>query len=164
MLPGTAVVTRTSLVTTLPARNFTGNYAAGEQAYIQPPANKIYVINRMLIEIQDTGVIGVGTYGVIAGLSNGISVQVRLVSDDSVVLDLTDGKTIKTNGDWAGLCYDAVINDAGAGNLGYVNVRWTFGKSGSPLRIRPTEKLTVNFSDDLTGLSTHYFMVQGFEY
>lgn len=145
-------------------KNFNADYSGGEQAILQPPANKIYSINRMLVEILDTGVMGVGTYGAISAISNGISVQVQLTADDSVLLDLMDGITVKTNGDWAALCYDAVINDTGAGNLGYVNVRWTFGKSGSPLRIRPTEKLVVNFSDNLVGLTEHRFMAQGVSY
>jgi hypothetical protein len=121
-----------------------------------------YYLERMIVHIEDGGTWQVVTYGSIAALANGIEIGIYNSSDDSLVQDLLDGLPIKNNGQWARVCYDVDILAAlGAGNT-MGTVRWTFGKSGQPLWIPEGQYLGAVINDDLTGLTDHTFMVQGY--
>jgi hypothetical protein len=116
------------------------------------------VISRMLIYIEDNASVVAGNYGGLSALSTGVSVtQVS----GSETLNLHGQVTIKTNADWARLCYDVDYTGFGAGNQ-YVHVRWTFAKSGIPVEMESGDTLNMVISDDLTNLVSHYAMVQGY--
>ncbi len=80
-----------------------------------------------------------------------------------VVKDLTDGLPIKSNAAWGRVCYDIDISTFGTGD-NFVECRWTFAKSGKFLELngQAGEWLEAYLSDDLSGLVSHTFMVQGF--
>ena len=119
---------------------------------------KIY---RMIVTYTDgTGAV-ISEYGNLnAALSTGI--EVKLVrSGGAVLVDLTDGVPVKTNGDWIRLCYDYSFQNHGNGD-DYFGVRWTFANSGKPLVLAETDRLEFIVGDDLTELTAHYAVIQGF--
>jgi hypothetical protein len=142
-----------------------GNYSAGgagaTEFFIQPPANTLYVLHRMIIHIHDSTAFSAEKYGALAALANGISVTVDQISPAVELVDLTDGIPIKSNAEWGQVCFDVDLASYGQGDV-YLNARWTFSKAGQPVVINENQKLAVTLNDDLTGLVDHYFMVQGY--
>ncbi len=139
-----------------------GDYRTGEVFRIDAPPGFICVIYRMLVHIQDAVSWRADRYGGLgAALPNGISIWVR--SDDPTrEVELTDGIPIKSNAEWAQVCYNTEQTAFGAGD-DYLRARWTFSNSGQPLILRgdSNDRLTVELSDDFTGLVAHTFKIQG---
>lgn len=117
------------------------------------PADETIELERLLVYIQDTGNFNVASYGNGITLANGLEIEAAGV-------DLLDGQPIKTNADWAALCYDLSYFSFGVGDNAAA-VRWTFGKAGAPLILESLETIAVTVNDDMTGLTGHRFMVQG---
>jgi len=141
-------------------KNANGNYASATDFWIEH-GSRYMVIHRMIVFIEDTTNWSAANYGDLAGpLTNGVLVRVT-DPDDTVTLDLLDGVPVKTNAGWSTMSYDTQNITLGAGNE-YMVVRWTFAKSGAPLTLRPGHKLKATFEDNLTGLVSHRFMVQGY--
>lgn len=137
-----------------------GNYSTVQgEFYITPGTAHRYAIHRMLVHIQDTGPISADEYGALTALTNGVRVVIK-DGTDTEILDLLAGTTVKSNAQWGQMCYDATPSTYGSG-LDFVNVRWTFAKSGNPLLIQQNHKLSVLLDDNLSGLSAHTFLVQG---
>jgi hypothetical protein len=131
------------------------------QFYRQVPSGKTWLIHRMIVQIEDAASgFNADTYGGISALTNGILVQVRNPAG-AVARDLTDGVPIRANSHWARYCYDTDIDAFGAGS-DFFSVRWTFANSGSPLRLLPGWRFNVLLNDDLQGLLSHTFQIQGF--
>lgn len=124
------------------------------------PENQCYEIHRMIIHIADNGKIESQLYGALPKLTNGVTVELR-DADDSLVHLLSNGEPVDHNCAWGALCYDMRIDDRGAGVDGFVNVRWTFEKSGEPLRLTEGQYLQIIVNDNLTGLIEHHFMIHG---
>lgn len=143
--------------------NVNGNYSSAEEIfYIQPPAGQVFRIERMIVNLRDGSGFRADKYGKINnGLVNGI--ELRIQNDEGTVVNLTNGINIKTNGDWAGVCYDATLYKEGSGD-DYLAVRWTFSRAGYPLRLvgDNNERLELVVNDDLSDLTHHYFQVQGY--
>lgn len=140
-------------------KNANGDYSGGEEIfYIAPPAGQTYELERMLIYVQDTGTFDAAKYGNGATLTTGI--VVRVANDAGTLLDLTDGEPVKTNTHWGRQCYDVEVKAWGTGDEVMV-VRWTFAKSGRPIRLHAGERLEVVLNDALDVLVGHYFQVQG---
>jgi hypothetical protein len=143
-------------------KSFVGDYSlAQEIAYIQPGADEVFYLARMIVSIQDGVGFAAAKYGAInGGLSNGI--QIRVIDDTGVLVDLTDGVPILNNASWAGFCYDADVKAWGVGDE-FLPVRWTFSKSGAPIKLigANNARLEVLMDDDLTDLVAHRFLVQG---
>lgn len=142
-------------------KNANGNYAgAVEEFYIEPAAGESYTLTRMIVSFEDAGGMQAQEYGNIgSALTNGIEVKV-VNEDDTVIMDLTDGVPVKTNSQWARLCYDVDVKSWGSGNDLCV-VRWTFTKSGDAIYLEEGQRLVVYLNDSLVGLISHYFLVQG---
>lgn len=118
-------------------------------------------ISRMIVHIEDTANPSAAHYGNTgAALTNGIQI-LKLDADGATIQDITDDSTIKKNSQWGEYCFDVVLDSFGSGN-DYVQVRWTFAKTGTPLRLGPGEQLAIRLNDDLTGLINHTFMLQGY--
>lgn len=117
-------------------------------------------IYRMLVYLKDQTDFWTETYGGRSALTNGLLVQKRLISDDSVIVDYLDGLPIKSNPDWGRVCYDTVPDELRAGQR-HLKVRWSFYKSGQPISLSKEEYFCVVIQDDLTPLAEHYFSVQG---
>ena len=116
-------------------------------------------IERMIVSIEDTGTVGADDYGAIAsGLSNGIDVE---LVNSGTTTDILDGLPVQTNLDWAALCYDATEPTFSGGGNKAVVVRWTFAKSGAPLRLIKDDVFRIRINDNCTGLIRHRFQIQG---
>ncbi|UCE39323.1 MAG: hypothetical protein JSW00_08920 [Thermoplasmata archaeon] len=118
-------------------------------------------IYRMIVTYQDGTGGNVSEYANLnAALTTGIEVKVIRRDGSTVLQDLTDGLPVKTNGDWARLCYDAQLISWGGGD-DYFCVRWTFTRGGSPIRLEPGQSLRMIINDDLTNVTNHWALVQG---
>ena len=128
---------------------------------LQPrTGEKALLVHRLIINVIDFGTFDSGSYGNAISLTNGVDIKVHNASDDAVLVDLLDGNPIITNVDWGGVCYDIALSTFGTGNE-RLGARWTFEKSGAPLRITETMYLAVTINDDMTGLIKQTFMFQG---
>lgn len=144
-------------------KNANGNYSGAAEEFLLIPTKTMHV-GRILISYEDTTSMQAQEYGNFGvALTNGIEVETR-DDNDSVFSDLTDGIPIKTNAQWAQLCYDVDVKSWGAGNELLV-VRWTFERYGTttPVTLEPGHKLVVKLNDDFTGLITQYFIAEGVE-
>ena len=116
-------------------------------------------INRMIVSIVDAGTFDATLYGNRIELPNGILVE---VIENGIVTDLTEGEPITSNSEWSAMCYDFHYIDIGTGDNVAV-IRWTFARAGHPLELNKGDKLRVTIQDDLTGLTAHYFQLQGWQ-
>jgi len=145
-------------------KNANGNYSGGLQEFkIVPGNNKIFIINRMIVQIRDSGQFTASTYGALGALNNGVFVRTK--NGSGVKVDLTDNLAIKSNAEWGRVCYDTQLISWGVGDS-FILVRWTFGRSGTQIWLDNSrgDYLSVDLNDDFTGLVAHYFLVQGFDY
>ena len=143
-------------------KNANGDYSsAADIFYIRPPAATVYRVHRMLISYEDTSGMIAAEYGnLAAALTNGITIRVQ--DDDGTISDMTDGVPVKTNAEWGRMCFDADVKTWGSGNELFV-ARWTFAKSGAAVVLDGglNQRLEVVLNDDLRGLISHYFLLQG---
>lgn len=146
--------------TTSGTKAATGNYASPTDFYITATAPMW--IERMILCIVDTKGMVPGEYGDLgAALTNGWEIKVKN-ADDVVINDITDGVPIKTNAGIGRSCYDVALHAwTAASTEEVVLARFTFAKAGSELFLRETEKLVITLEDNLSGLISHYFQVQG---
>ena len=142
-------------------KDASGNYSGGSitDFFIQPPIDKVYDLDRIIIQIEDNGNMDAGSYGNGINLTTGITVQ-KQDSAGNVLIDLLDGLNIFTNGEWARYNYDIASTDFGTG-ANYVHIRWSFNKSGEGIILKNREKLVITLNDNFSGLNGHYFMAQG---
>ena len=140
-----------------------GNYSgAPTPFYIQPAADEILRILRVVVFIRDSGSFKASGYGSVGGdLTNGIKVEV--VDNSGTLIDLTAQESIVTNAGWGSYCYDVDVKTWGTGDE-VLLCRWTFGKAGFPLRLvgDNNERLEFILNDDFTFLVHHAFHCQGF--
>lgn len=139
-----------------------GDYSiTPEIFYIQPPVTEVYIMNRLIISIHDTGNFTASIYGAGAILPNGVDIQIK--RNGTSLVNLTNGHPVKENGGWGDFCYDVDVSDY-TGNDNYTHVRWTFEKAGAPLLLNGAQNDTfeINLSDDFTFLTEHTFVVQGY--
>ena len=130
--------------------------------YWQCPTGWHADIERMVVHIRDGANWDADDYGANAlSLAGGILCRIWNATD-GVVLDLLDGEPIKANADWGRVCYDIRLDDFGQGS-DFMQVRWTFAKSGSPVHLNGDagDRLEIIIRDDCTFLTAHYFMIQG---
>lgn len=143
----------------------TGNHlaAAAEYSASAPAGNAdvdLLIIQRLVVYIQDATAFRASWYGGIgAGLTNGLGLSIN-DSEGNKLLDLTGGESIKTNGQWGGICFDTHLSEYGAGSESLA-VRYTFEKSGSPVVLTNGETLCLEANDDFSGLEAHTFFLQG---
>lgn len=151
-------------------KNFNGDYrdpegSGPEVAYFTASQDRTEV-HRMIISIEDTSGMQPNEYGNLgAALTNGI--EVKLYDHNDVEqIDLTDGVAIVDNSGWAHLCFDVELKSWGnTPAVDLVVVRWTFARSGAPLKLQTGWYLAVEIgADNLSGLTHHQFMIQGRTY
>ena len=136
--------------------DFIGDYSSGLNAYIQPPQGEVWLIYTLIVTMVDDGTMRNDYYGGIAGgLTNGI--RLRKYEGSALLVDITNGKPIKTNMDWAQYTYETRIDQLGSGD-NYLHARWG---STIPIRLRDTDRLQIEMSDDFTGLISQTFNFQG---
>lgn len=142
-----------------------GSHLTNENWEYAPSARSTMRVMRMLVTIEDTSGIAQDEYGNLgASLTSGILVRTA-DSSGATILDLLDGGAIRTNADWSRYCYDVQLHSWTASPTNeMVSVRWTFDKAGVPIRLEggKSESIQVRLRDNLTGLVTHNFIVQGY--
>jgi hypothetical protein len=143
--------------------NAIGDYTTPIELKVTPATRQGLEIHRMIVGVEDSASsMSPGEYGGLgAALSNGIVVSVK---NSSGTLYTLTAFPITTNLEWAQHCHDLQQHTWGTGNDGY-SVRWTFSKSGYPVVIADNDDtwLSIDLSDNFTGLITHRFIVQGYE-
>lgn len=143
-------------------KNARGDYSVTpEEFYFECPEGQRAAIARLIISASDTAGMQTSDYGnITGGLTNGYTILVK-DSAGNTIIDLTDTWPIQTNGMLTRYCYDVAIREWGSGDE-FLGARWTFAKSGIPLFLEPGDRFSITFSDDLQGLLTHHFMLQGY--
>lgn len=142
--------------------NWNGDYSSTPGvAKVTAATGEKLVVARLIVEIEDTTGSSVDDYGNITnGLSNGIELK-HYNANDVVISDLTSGVPVTNNGSWAGHSYDGRLVTWGAGNE-LILTRWSFFNSGVPgIFLWPGDYLAIEMNDDLQGLISHRFLVQG---
>ncbi len=135
------------------------DYGTGQAFKVTCPDGWVYRVARMIVVIADGPSFAADKYGNLAALTNGIELKLYN-ADGTERLDLTGGFPIKQNGQWNCFCFDTRLDDYGA-VVHFLSVRWSFDKSGLPLLLNAGDHLDVEMNDDLTGLITHTFNMQG---
>lgn len=142
--------------------NANGDYSGAEEIfYIEPPAGEIWRVARMIVHIEDATAMWAARYGGEAALGTGVVVRVQ--DDSGTIIDLTDAIPVKTNAQWAAMCFDVDVKAWGTGTE-LLAVRWTFTKAGQFIRLDgdSNERLEIVLNDDLRGLISHRFFIQGY--
>jgi hypothetical protein len=93
-------------------------------------------------------------------LANGVEIGVYRVSDDALMVDLTDGMPITHNTEWARLTFDVRADNYGAGDR-FVSAHLCFLGTGLPLMLSEKEYLAVTVNDNLSTLNHHMFTAHG---
>lgn len=136
-----------------------GNYASAAEDFYYEVTGSGVEIHRMIVMVRDTGAFDAADYGNSIALTNGIDVLVYDANEDTE-RSFVGGKKIKNNIGWGALCFDADVKTWGIGDE-FLLVRWTFAKSGAPLRLQKSDKLVVRLNDDFSGLVDQTFQIQG---
>jgi len=124
------------------------------------PANLKLNIERINFSIVDGGM----GYGEFAGLgavsSQGLAIA-WYDENDVLLLDYTDGETIKANEDFSVLSGVDAIAEPAAGD-DFLPIRWTLAKSGQKPVMHPGDYIQILVQDDLTNISKFRAMAQGY--
>lgn len=145
-----------------------GTYVSAGKVFlayvIKPPANRLYELKRLnLVAGCSGGSLSEEQYLKLSKLTTGIKVEVH---NESGLLATLTPTPLKSWNDW-GLVAGGrdVPQYVVTGSKVDAGVRWTFSKSGSPLRLSGAtgEFLAFIISDDLDGLTYHRCAVQGFQ-
>lgn len=135
----------------------------GKQAFIvKPPPGVVYYIARMIVSYKDDGDFDSGYYGNRVALLNGLDFWYR-INGVNVLPSFRPPFYIKTNTDWAAICYDSRVDTYGQGE-NQLTARFSFSRFGKYIRLDGDvgEEFVVYVHDDFTGLNAHKFLLQGF--
>ena len=123
-------------------------------------AEGVCTFQDFIVSIEDTGGFTPIKYGAEPALSNGLRFGYTQQGED-VFMDAS--LSIKNSQDWAKYMFNLEIHDFGAGNNSHINARYTFnrGTGIGPLVLQAGESFFVDFHDNLTGLTGHYFQLRG---
>lgn len=125
---------------------------------VQPPANEIWHVLRIIIAMADGSAMDNSGFGSIAnGIANGVVIRTVV---NGVNRTLTNWKT---NGDMKEDMFDVNFTDkAGGGNFG-LEGRWTFAREGviSILNGSSSDRLEILVQDDLTDLIDFQIKLKG---
>jgi hypothetical protein len=144
-------------------KNAIGDYSTPDEFFFTPAGADVFQAERLLVTVEDTNGMKSNLYGVLAALTNGIEVKIIDSDGSTVIEDLTDGLPIKTNAHWRRYCYDADVDAWGGAAPAddHLSVRWTLAKAGVPLILKAGQRISVFLNDNLTGLISHLFGLQG---
>ncbi len=149
-------------------KNLRGNYATDTFAYVEPPANTVYVIKQLVVTIIDAGAWTSITYGnlnLLAG--DGIQVVYTENSNGTILTDLTAGTNVLANTNWNRLTGQHLTGQfVGAAN-DFMTWTLSFDTAFEPGLILDgdnDETLAVILSDNLGALVGHYFLAKGYSY
>lgn len=120
-----------------------------------------FALYRMIVTIRDVGTFDSGFYGNNIVLTNGIHF-VNGANDGRPEFSITQAVPIKTNPDWGVYCFDTKVSEQGQGTE-QGKARWSFVKMGRPVILDGDvrEYAAIRAHDNLSGLTGHYFNIQG---
>ncbi len=120
--------------------------------FVAPDEGEIYRIDSLVVQMRAPSgqTCDPGKYGHLTALTAGVLLRVW-DEDDGLLLDITDGQSIKTNDDWA-MLGETVL---GARAL-TCRIRFPV-----PLRLEFGERLEVTLQENLSTLERHVFFALG---
>jgi len=129
-----------------------------------PPAGEVWDVTRMIVYIQDDGVLDATDYGNNTALTEGIAVRVVRKADDEVRSQITGFKPVTSNAEWAQ--YSSVVNVYTFGSSDQaISATIDFTVAGNPRGIRldgdQNEVIRISLNDDLSDLAQHTFLFKG---
>lgn len=131
--------------------------------FIAPPEDEIWFINRMIIQIRDTGSLDAESYGNGLKLTNGVRIF-QEDKDANNILDMMFGLSVDTNAGWGIWAFNTYFSSYGSGDE-FLTVEWSFARFGVPIVLQGDpeygHKLVATFNDDLSGLNEHFFFCHG---
>ena len=128
--------------------------------WTSPPAGRAVIIRRVMVYFEE-GAISAANYGVVPGLlTNGLNLELIDTDGTTVLLDLLDGRPVKSAGDWRRLAFTAERLTWAAAEES-MSVKWDFSAQGKPIVLLPDQRLQMTVSDNLTELDTHTCVAQG---
>ena len=147
--------------------NMGGADYTDERFWIQPAAGQIFVIQRLIISLEDEIGFKAETFGKESALSIGLTVKSEF--DQQVVrTDFLDGDTIKANSHFGLMCYDVDVKTwASTPTDELLLARFSFNRfsqdnAGLRLIGDENEKLVVTVQDTLAAIIRLKFMAQGY--
>lgn len=143
-------------------RNAIGDYSAAPTIFFyQPPVGTTVEFDKLIIHLSDKGTFPIDGYGGLAApLLNGVVIRFKRLGQ--VILELTDGEPIKTNGNMARINTDYRIH-AYAVTYNASTVSFNNTSFGGELQMHGDlqDRLEVVLNDNFTGLDDHHFIAYG---
>ena len=130
---------------------------------LRPPTTGIYVLTRLVVNIEATQPFRTNTYGSLTALTNGLRVGFFNDTTNEIVNDLTAEHPIKTNVDWAMYAWPVELHAWGGGNS-HLTARWSLDGLNTKMHVSAGSNLAIGIEvrDDLSTLVTHEFVVHGY--
>lgn len=121
-----------------------------------PNVKREFIVEKIIVSIQATGVVKSDRYGTDMQLANGI--KVGLFDSNGQLQDLLDGVTIMTNQDWERLTGNIRVPPFTPTNG--LTVVWDL-PSSAVMSFKRSEFIAVTLNDDFKDLDGHFFLCEG---
>lgn len=124
-----------------------------------PPSGEVWICKSITIAIADTADFNSNEYGGLGAiLPNGYDIEIRNTAGDTLT-KLNGSRVIQVNEDVGAIAFE--VSNIGLGVTGAKTLFARIDFTDAPLRLVGTsgEKLAIDFSDNLTGLTYHSFFV-----
>ena len=135
-----------------------GTLAAPKIFILEPPANEVWHITRLIFSMTHSAAADLSKFGSITALTNGVVIR------DNINSAIQNIANWKTNNDIKQEMYDVEFTDRAGGGSPYgTSGRFTLGKLGVALKLdgATSDKIEVLIQDDLTTLGTFGINGQG---
>lgn len=138
--------------------NAIGNYGTPYSFRVKAETGTTVVVKNIRVLIVGSATADANLYGNITALTNGI--YIRKYTGSKLICDLTGGKPVKSNDDWAKIG-DSRCSEYTAGE-NYVSVLIPVAMPGyQGLVLTPDDELNFVLNDNLSTLLKHTFFVTG---
>ena len=114
------------------------------------------LLDELDVFISDATALADNGYGGVAGLTNGVDVEI--LRKDGRVLDLLDGVAVKSHGQYCR--YGATLESGGSTGV-FVSAKVPLAPGGEQFLLDVGDTFRVRINDDLTGLTGHQFCLRG---
>lgn len=134
-----------------------GTMAAPQEYFVQPPADKIFHITRMLFSASHDASGDLGKFLGIAALTNGVLIRVRRSGSYRTFTNWRSNVDIKAD------MYDVEFDSRSGGQGAYgTSGRGTFTNTGGVIRLdgSTNDRFEVYIQDTLTGLGLNVFQLK----
>lgn len=144
--------------------NANGAHAAQTDYYITPPAGEVWDISRMLVSVYDTKGLEPEGYTAAGALAQPLNLILSKYNDVGTLVEtVLTAEGITQLHQWGHYCFDVEIKSWTNTTNEACLARWTFSKSGQPIRLKAGEKLIIRFTagSNCSALIAHHFVFQG---